>query len=676
MGDDWTEQEPLDKAAEMAARTVRAAGQAKQAADAIQAAHTVAGAAGSGAAAGTTVGTALGGPLGAVIGAVLTSKTFWKAVGAVLASILLFLYMIVNSVGIIFSYLGFADADSYVAQAREAEYQNIKIQIETLFSEKPELKTELCEVIIGYRDQMLEEIEADFYANWDSYDAYEVVDEYESSLEPMLSQYLAVLMEESWSGSQIVGFNGFGVTGGYESDLTSIYDEYFSLAAATYQVSEALLKAIGKAESGFDPNAVSGAGAMGIMQLMPGTAANLGVTDPFDPKQNIMGGAKYIAEMLRTFGSYPDGLRLAIAAYNAGPNAVRRAGYRIPQNGETPAYVDKVMGYLVPGGETQIPSQEEGEEPARITPQPSDVSAILLKAIVEEHAEEFLGWTQIGTHADTVESGIDGEDEEIEIVDYAVIVKLNSQLTPLGTGYSYSYVTNQTTFNYVLTLFGLLENGSDGLEELLFKATSWKNYVLGAGASEDVYTSEIQTGGDTISYDTVRGCVKEVVYYNQGEEPWASLSYGNSNIRAAGCGPTALAIVISTLKGENVTPEMTAGYAMSKGLYVSGKGTSHAFPSMAARNWGLEVERVKREQMDYVVRQLKEGKLAVVICAENTISGSSGHFIILTGITQEGYIAIADPGSRRRTGNLYSPATIQSYARDLGDGGIWIIGGS
>lgn len=676
MGDDWTEQEPLDKAAEMAARTVRAAGQAKQAADAIQAAHTVAGAAGRGTAAGTTVGTALGGPLGAVIGAVLTSKTFWKAVGAVLASILLFLYMIVNSVGIIFSYLGFADADSYVAQAREAEYQNIKIQIETLFSEKPELKTELCEVIIGYRDQMLEEIEADFYANWDSYDAYEVVDEYESSLEPMLSQYLAVLMEESWSGSQIVGFNGFGVTGGYESDLTSIYDEYFSLAAATYQVSEALLKAIGKAESGFDPNAVSGAGAMGIMQLMPGTAANLGVTDPFDPKQNIMGGAKYIAEMLRTFGSYPDGLRLAIAAYNAGPNAVRRAGYRIPRNGETPAYVDKVMGYLVPGSETQIPSQEEGEEPARITPQPSDVSAILLKAIVEENAEEFLGWTQTGTHTDTVESGIDGEDEEIKIVDYAVIVKLNSQLTPLGTGYSYSYVTNQTTFNYVLTLFGLLENGSDGLEELLFKATSWKNYVLGAGASEDVYTSEIQTGGDTISYDTVRGCVKEVVYYNQGEEPWASLSYGSSNIRAAGCGPTALAIVISTLKGENVTPEMTAGYAMSKGLYVSGKGTSHAFPSMAARNWGLEVERVKREQMDYVVRQLKEGKLAVVICAENTISGSSGHFIILTGITQEGYIAIADPGSRRRTGNLYSPATIQSYARDLGDGGIWIIGGS
>ena len=76
-----------------------------------------------------------------------------------------------------------------------------------------------------------------------------------------------------------------------------------------------------------------------------------------------------------------------------------------------------------------------------------------------------------------------------------------------------------------------------------------------------------------------------------------------------------------------------------------------------------------------MVKQLKEGKLAVVICAENTISGSSGHFIVLTGVTKDGYIAIADPGSRSRTGKLYSPATIQSYARDLSDGGIWIMGG-
>lgn len=679
MGDDWTEQEPLDKAAEMAARTVRAAGQAKQAADAIQAAHTAAGAAGSGGAvAGTTAGTALGGPLGAVIGTLLTSRMFWKAVVAVVAAVLLFLYIVVNSVGIIFTYLGFADADSYVSQAREAEYRNIKIQIETLFSEKPELRTEISTLIWGYRDRMMEEITQDFYENWDSYDGYEVEDECKSRLEPMLSQYLAVLMEESFSGSQIVGFNGYGASDGYGTDLTSIYDEYFALAAAAYQVPEALLKAMGKAESGFDPNAVSSAGAMGIMQLMPATAANLGVTDPFDPKQNIMGGAKYLAELLRTFGAYSDGVRLAVAAYNAGPGAVKRAGYKIPQNGETPVYVERVMGYLsTSGGDGSVPVPGEGEEQGGTMTQPgAAVSAVLLKSLVENHAEDFFGWAQTGTHTETVDSGNeDEEDEEIEIVDYAVVLKLNSQLAATDTGYTYRYVTNQTAFQSVLTLFGLLKDGSDGIRDLLFKAASWKNYIVGAGASEDIYTSEIQTGGDTIHYDTVGGCVQNVVYYNQGEEPWASLSYGTSNIRSAGCGPTGLAIIISTLTGERVTPEMTAAYAIANGLYVSGKGTSHAFPSMAAGNWGLEVERVKRERMDYVVRQLKEGRLAAVICAENTIS-KSGHFIVLTGVTEDGYIAIADPGSRSRTGKLYSPATIQSYARDLSDGGIWIIGGN
>lgn len=262
------------------------------------------------------------------------------------------------------------------------------------------------------------------------------------------------------------------------------------------------------------------------------------------------------------------------------------------------------------------------------------VSAILLKALVEERAGDFLGWTQTGTHTETIQGGDDEDDEEIEIVDYAVVVKLNAQLTPSGTGYSYCYVTSQTTFNYVQKLFELMEGGADGILDLLFKATSWKNYVLGAGASEDIYTSEIQTGGDIISYDTVRGCIKEVVYFNQGEEPWASLPYGGSTISSAGCGPTALAIVISTMTGENVTPQMTAEYAMSHGLYVSGKGTSHSFPSMAAGSWGLAVERVGRGQMDYVVKQLKKGRLAVVICAENTILGSSGHFIVLTGVTE------------------------------------------
>ena len=301
-----------------------------------------------------------------------------------------------------------------------------------------------------------------------------------------------------------------------------------------------------------------------------------------------------------------------------------------------------------------------------------EVSEVLLKSLVEERASEFLGWTQTGTHTETEGSGDD--EVEREIVDYAIVVLLEPELSEVKTGYEYRRVTDQTSFNYVLTLFQIASQGAEGVQDLVLRAASWKNFVLGEGASEDIYTGTISTEGDRIVYDTVAGCVGEAVYYNQGEEPWASLPYGGSNIRSSGCGPTALAIVISTLTGERVTPEMTGRFAISGGHYVKGKGTSHAFPAAAAAHWGLSVERMKRERMNEVVKGLKNEKMAVVICAENTISGSSGHYIVLTGVTENGYLTIADPGSRTRTGNLYSPATIQSYARDLADGSIWLIG--
>ena len=713
MQENWSEDGPLDEAAENAARMVRAAGQVEKIAHAVQAAHKIAGAAkAAGTAAGTvswtSVGAALGGPLGMAVGTLVTSRAFWKIIGSILAAMLLFLYLIVNSVSLIFSYLGYENADAYVAEAREAECRNLKAQIETLFSEQPEVRAEICGMIEEERERILDEIREDFSENWDDCDEWEVEDEYETILKPALSQYLAVLMEESWSGSQIVGFYGYGWGGSMDTDLSSPYDEYFALASAAYQVPEALLKAMGKAESDFDPSAVSPAGAMGIMQLMPGTAANLGVTDPFDPKQNIMGGAKYIAELLSTFSSYPNGLELAVAGYNAGPGAVKRAGYRIPQNGETPAYVEKVLGYLKladgaagyagegDGRREESVREEErsqegagqaGRNPAEETSQtyPASeggisamaaqgniqVSAILLKELVAEQGSTFLDWTVTGTHTETV--GSDEDEEEIEVVDYAIVVKLSPELSPAHTGYGFRYVTDQNTFNHVLTLFQILEGGKENAGERIFREASWKNYVLGAGASEDIYTSTIQTGGDTIVYESVRGCVEEVVYYNQGEEPWASLPYGSSTIQAAGCGPTALAIVISTLTGERVTPQMTGAYAISHGQYVSGQGTSHSFPAHAAEHWGLAVERVSRQRMDYVTAELKKGKLAVVICAENTIS-KSGHYIVLTGVTDDGYLTIADPGSRSRTGRLYSPSTIQSYARDLSAGSIWIMG--
>ena len=179
---------PLDKAAENAARIVRAAGQTEKIAHTVQAAHAAAGAIkAGGAASGAAVGTALGGPLGTVIGALLTSKTFWKVIGSILLTILLFAYLIANSVSLIFLYLGFADADSYVSQARTAECANMKIQIEALFAADPAYKSEIFGLVEGYRDQAAEEIQDD-YDNLSGYDGYEVDDEYETVLKPNLSQ--------------------------------------------------------------------------------------------------------------------------------------------------------------------------------------------------------------------------------------------------------------------------------------------------------------------------------------------------------------------------------------------------------------------------------------------------------------------------------------------------------
>lgn len=117
-------------------------------------------------------------------------------------------------------------------------------------------------------------------------------------------------------------------------------DDIFKEASEKYRVPEKLLKAVGRAESNFHADEVSSCGAQGIMQLMPGTAKSLGVEDPFDPEQNIMGGAKYLSSLLGKYGDE----KLAVAAYNAGSGNVDKYG-GIPPFQETQNYVRRVLGY-------------------------------------------------------------------------------------------------------------------------------------------------------------------------------------------------------------------------------------------------------------------------------------------------------------------------------------------
>ena len=130
----------------------------------------------------------------------------------------------------------------------------------------------------------------------------------------------------------------------YRSSLTGRHDPRLDLLinkyAGAYGVDPALVRAVMRNESGFNPQAVSPKGAQGLMQLMPGTAALMGVRDPFDPEQNIAGGVGYLRRCLDRFGH---NVPLAVAAYNAGPEAVAKY-CTIPPYQETQLFVNNVMG--------------------------------------------------------------------------------------------------------------------------------------------------------------------------------------------------------------------------------------------------------------------------------------------------------------------------------------------
>jgi len=708
MRDDKSDASPLDGAAGTVSQAAQTAGQiqktvnqVRQGAGAAQkAAHTsqaayaaTASAQGGAAAAGATTGTALAGPLGTVVGVIVTSKTFWKVVGGILMAIFLWMFIIANLIGIILTYLGFADADAFANEAQSEELANLKVRVEQIL-DKEEYEHEIMAIIEQNRDVRLEEIAADKQENYNDYEL-SVIDEYETKFKRNASYYLSIFLLDIWDSNTRNEFLGYSSEwGDMTTNLSSPYDAYFQEAAQSYGVPVALLKAMGKTESNFNQSAVSSAGAIGVMQLMPGTATSLGV-DPYDARQNIMGGAKYIAGNLEQFKGYSNGLELAIAAYNAGPGAVIKYGYQIPPYKETQNYVKKVLGYLT------IEERKNGNNEGTETDEDLSEPYQQLKTAVTEHVDSFFSWSVTdekereimeSVYYQILESGkqeidqttyeklkADGENvvkETVPVmkqtVEYTLALLLSSQPVS-GSGYEYKYVTSQSTFELVLKVLKVMDEGVSALKDAFFSLFSWKDFVTGGG--EDTYVSNIDASGDIFTYDTVGKGVKKVVYFNQTEEPWGSMPYGTSTIGAAGCGPTSMSIVISTLTGKIVNPQTTCAFSMNNGEYVPGAGTAHSFIGNAASNWGLTCERVGKDRMDYVVQSLKEGKMVVEICEAYTITGSgSGHFIVLTGVTRDGYITIADCASRERSTKAYSVDTIKSYGRDLSAGAFWIIG--
>ena len=166
-----------------------------------------------------------------------------------------------------------------------------------------------------------------------------------------------------------------------------------------------------------------------------------------------------------------------------------------------------------------------------------------------------------------------------------------------------------------------------------------------------------------------------VVYYNQLDSRYADKPYGTDKIGTHGCGPTSLAIVISSLSEQMVDPVTMAEWSVANGGWCEGNGSYHSLIPRAARAFGLNVYGDVKDDPQKIVDALSSGKLVIVIMGKGHFT-KGGHFIVLRGVTANGKILVADPGSKSRSEKEWDFSIILNEARKgAGAGGaFWIIG--
>lgn len=207
------------------------------------------------------------------------------------------------------------------------------------------------------------------------------------------------------------------------------------------------------------------------------------------------------------------------------------------------------------------------------------------------------------------------------------------------------------------------------------------NYAqnLSVFLSDGVYQvlSETEFSQMGISYDGVvfTDGMTQVTYYNQLDDRWRYLPYGTDDIGGYACGPTAMSIVVSSLTSDTVDPPHMAQWAYENGYWCSKSGSYHSLIPGAAAEWGLPVSGCSASEPQRIVDALADGKLVVALMSKGHFT-SSGHFIVLRGVTSDEKILVADPSSYQRSEKEWDFSIILNEAsKSAGAGGpFWIIG--
>ena len=197
---------------------------------------------------------------------------------------------------------------------------------------------------------------------------------------------------------------------------------------------------------------------------------------------------------------------------------------------------------------------------------------------------------------------------------------------------------------------------------------------LGDGAYQGPTASQPSRTIASLGSVTYTDGVTNVVYFNQYDERFANKPYGTDHVGGYGCGPSSMAIVVSSLTSDRMDPAQMAEWAYQHGYWCKGQGSYRSLIPGAAKAWGLNVEGCGKDEPQKIVDALSSGKLIVAIMSKGHFT-SGGHFIVLRGV-KDGKIMVADPASRSRSEKLWDLSLIVSEASNGRDSGgpFWLIG--